>query len=346
MRILLLSPLPPPAGGIATWTSLYLKSNQAKINHVDVVNTAVCGNRINNFTKKNFFDEIIRAIKIINDTKRHLRAENYDIVHINTSCSMFGMIREYFCLKKIKNKKTKIIIHYHCDTNYMVKGIFAEYVFKKLSKEGHKLFCLNSVSKMHIKELTNLESKIFPNFIDIRTLKFSDKKIGENVKNILYVGHITKAKGCDDIISVAKKMPNIKFKLIGYLSKEIQEIQATANTEYLGELSRDEVLNSMLKADLLLFPSHSEGFPNVVLEAMACGLPIIATPVGAIPDMIEDKGGILVNVGDTDKIIEAITKLEDTKIRKNISIWNKQKVEMNYLFNNVADRMFAEYLND
>ena len=80
-----------------------------------------------------------------------------------------------------------------------------------------------------------------------------------------------------------------------------------------------------------------------MLEAMACGLPCIATDVGANGDMLEDKGGIIVPVKNVDAIIDAFEKLEDNNIRKDISNWNIEKVKNNYTRTSVLDEIMDIY---
>lgn len=344
MRILLISPLPPPAGGIATWTQLYLKSKIAKDNEIDLVNTAVTGLRVNNFVKRSIISEIKRALKIRNCVKNYIKKNKYDLVHLNTSCSKLGMFRDYMCAKLANKNNIKLVLHCHCDTAYMINGKISEFIFKKLCKASDNIIVLNTNSKEHLKRLTSLSSNIIPNFFDINTYKNINKKyISREINEIIYVGHIIKSKGCLEIIEVAKKMPNITFKLIGYLSDEIKEINVTKNVKYLGEISKEDVINNMLSADLLLFPSHTEGFPNVVLEAMACGLPIIASEVGAIPDMLEEHGGIIVPVNNVDEIIKSIFKISDINERKRISQWSQAKVIREYSVETIMKRIFKEY---
>lgn len=344
MRILLISPLPPPAGGIATWTKLYIESNVAKENKIDVVNTSIIGNRVKNFDKRNMPDEIKRTRKIWQQLKSALIVNEYDVVHINISCSKFGLARDYLYARVIKKKKVKIVIHCHCDTKYMVKGIMVEYFFKRICSIADKIFCLNTSSQNHIGEIANKESIIIPNFFEEKDMNnICEKNITNEVKNIIYVGHIVKLKGCIDILSVARQMLNINFKMIGYLSDEIKSIPISDNVEFLGEISKEEVLKQMIQYDLLLFPSHTEGFPNTILEAMACGLPIIATPVGAIPDILEDNGGLLVNIGDVEGMIKAINILHNSTLRQQMSKWNKEKVKKAYSVDVVMKKIFEEY---
>lgn len=344
LKILLISPLPPPAGGIATWTKLFSNSEIAQKNNVDIVNTAIKGKRVNKLGKKNILDELKRFASIYFSLKNELK-NDYDIVHINSSCSTLGMIRDYMCLQKAKKSKSKVIIHFHCDTSYMVKGKFSEFIFRKICNKVDQIFCLNRPSEHHIKRISNKTGIKIPNFIDIRNVNFSKNEVSERIENIIFVGHVIKSKGCIDFISVAKQMPSINFKLIGKESEEFQSIEKPRNIQCYGEISKEEVINEMVLADLLLFPTYTEGFPNVILEAMVSGLPIISTPVGAIPEIIEDKGGKIIEVGNIEGFIKAIEELQEPMIRGEMSIWNKEKVKKTYELELVMKQIFKEYSN-
>ena len=112
MKVLLISPLPPPVGGIATWTVKYLKYCKENDIDVSVVNIALIGNRgVQVNTQKNFFDEVIRTKRILKDLKNAVATYSFDIVHLNTSCSKFGIVRDFLCAcvaKKKKKQRTEI----------------------------------------------------------------------------------------------------------------------------------------------------------------------------------------------------------------------------------------------
>lgn len=346
MNILLLSPLPPPAGGIATWTKLYLQSDEIKKHKSTLINTAVTGERVKNINKKDIKNEITRAKNILFKLRKLLTSQEFDIVHINTSCSKFGLIRDFIYARYVKHKKVPVIIQFHCDTKYMIKDRISEYLFNKLCRVADELFCLNQSSKQHIKKLSSCESMIIPNFFNEKQMKNLNRlKHAEQIKDILFVGHVVRSKGCIEILKLAEKLPKLKFKLIGYISDEIRKLPIPRNVEFVGEIPKESVISQMLLADVLLFPTYTEGFPNVILEAMACGLPIIATPVGAIPDMIEDSGGVLVEVGDINGMIKAINTLQDKNFRYKISKWNQEKVLKSYSTEIVMKKVILEYSN-
>lgn len=342
IKVLLISPLPSPAGGIATWTKLFINSKQANKNVVKVVNTAIIGKRINQLEKIHLIGECKRTIAIYLDVKKKLK-KNYDIVHINSSGSTLGMIRDYICMRMAK--ESKIVVHFHCDTSYMIKGKFSRFIFKEICSSANQIFCLNQSSEQHIKRISNKKVVNIPNFIELKNIDFNQNEISDRIKNIIFVGHVIKSKGCMDIIKIAEKMPNIMFKLIGKVSEEIKSIPKPSNIHYFGEVSKEEVINQMLSSDLLLFPTYTEGFPNVILEAMASGLPIISTPVGAIPEIIEDKGGKIIEVGNIEGFIKAIEDLKEINIRNEMSIWNREKVKKTYALDLVMKQIFKEYSN-
>lgn len=346
MKILLLSPLPPPAGGIASWTQRYLQIVPSEENDVCIVNTAIIGRRVNQLSKISFIDEFKRTVAIIKKLKKELKNNRPNVVHLNTACSSKGLIREFLCGYIIKKNRVKLLIHCRCDVTYKVNNSLTEFFFKKLICQADSIITLNVASQNFIIDNYGKHSEIIPNFISNHKLFDLDSvnKIKPSIFTIIYVGHITKMKGCDLILKVAGYFPHINFIMIGYVSEEIKQINKPDNVLFMGEISQEQVIDEMKKADLFLFPTLTEGFPYALLEAMACGLPVITTNVGAIPDMIENKGGIIVNPGDADSIIAAIKSLEyDKNRREMMSLWNMQKVSNYYTEEKVMNKLFKIY---
>jgi len=123
----------------------------------------------------------------------------------------------------------------------------------------------------------------------------------------------------------------------------MNKISFPPNINNVGIVDPECLKDILDDADIFLFPTYSEGFSNALLEAMARGLPIIATDVGANKDMIEEKGGIIIPTKDITSIVEAVKKLEDPQMRLNMSIWNIQKVKKYYTIDIVINHLEDVY---
>lgn len=344
MKILLISPLPPPSGGIATWTKYYLNSSFSRNNEVILVNSAVKENRAKEFKKIKLIEEIKRSLEIF--LKIKINVPKVEIAHINTSCGHFGVIRDYLCLKYLKIKGIKTIVHFHCNIPDMIIKRHQKFFLKKILNNSNVNLVLNKTSQEYLKINYQIESNLIPNFIlEKDFLELSNLEIKKNgVKKILYTGHITEAKGCKEILEVAKKMPEFEFILAGKINENDFIKYTLKNVIFLGEISFEQIKKNLKEADLFLFLSHTEGFTVSLLEAMSSGLPIIATNVGANEDMIENKGGYIINIGDIKEVENKILKIkENEELRNKMTAFNIEKVKKNYLQNKVLEEIFRIY---
>lgn len=137
---------------------------------------------------------------------------------------------------------------------------------------------------------------------------------------MVFVGWVTAEKGIPELIVALERViadgRDIELVLIGggTLLDAARAAQSRLGRRLIitGWLDPSEVSAQLADAHLLVLPSHAEGFPNIVMEAMAEGLPVIATPVGAIPDTVEDGvNGMLVPVGNAPALADAIARYCD-----------------------------------
>jgi glycosyltransferase involved in cell wall biosynthesis len=146
--------------------------------------------------------------------------------------------------------------------------------------------------------------------------------IDPDIEAVVYIGRMDVKKGLRELVEAAVSLRSARPKLHVYLVGEgadrpiIQNALDANNAGDYVHLMRscafDDVAVWMAAADLVTLPSYMEGCPNVVLEALACGRPVVATDVGGIPEIMSDSCGRLVPPGDALALAEAIRSVLGT----------------------------------
>ncbi len=175
--------------------------------------------------------------------------------------------------------------------------------------------------------------------------------------NLLYVGSIMQRKGIGDLIhaliKLRDKLPEVHLRIIGsgtiryinYIKKIIEQNNLTKNITLLGVKSPYEIALELTKCNFFVLPSHIDNSPNSLAEAMAVGVPCIATKVGGIPSMIEDRhDGMLFKKHDIDGLVNIVDLLvKDKELQNRISENARSKaLERNYP-SKVALKYFEVY---
>ena len=184
-------------------------------------------------------------------------------------------------------------------------------------------------------------------------------KIGFGQHNPVFIfsGRIIRGKGLRLLLEswpmIIDYEPNARLIIIGsgigqsnsieYLLKRKVTIEELKNIYFLGETELPETFLSI--ADIFLFPSRKEGFPNALLEAMACGIAIIASDIGGVTELISDgKTGILFPAGDRKILVEKIIYLlKNPMIKNKIGKQARKHVLDCYPFDKIAKRYFETY---
>ena len=183
--------------------------------------------------------------------------------------------------------------------------------------------------------------KVIYNGIDLDCYKKLNKIKNDNF-TIGTVGRINAKKGIDTVLRAFEKVlidyPNLKLNIVGdgpskdeYIKLSIK-LGINENVKFLGYMQPEEVMVEMSKWNLFILASKSEGFGMVLIEAGALGIPIIATRVGAIPEIIKDDyNGYLVDVDSIYQIYKKILYLIHSKNnRKRLSKNGLENVNENF----------------
>ena len=108
---------------------------------------------------------------------------------------------------------------------------------------------------------------------------------------VSFVGHVIPTKGVYELVEACRSIKNIDLHILGKVAPDVRARmeQIAGQGGWLvfeGEVDHHRVIRRMLTTSIFVLPSYTEGFPNVILESMACGCAIVTTPVGAIPEML------------------------------------------------------------
>ncbi len=336
MKILLISPLPPPMGGMANWTLRYISYAEKLKWQIDTVNSSTIGSRAKNInSKRNLWNEIDRTLRIIVTLKRKLKVKSdpYDVVHINSPCTKLGIIRDGFLIWICKVAGVPVVFECHSNIEHMLGGsVLSRTALRSALKKASLTIVLNDLSLKYAVSCAPARKDhvvVLPNFIEDEFVA-NCHDIRNQVKQALFVGHVTEEKGIYELFETARCESNIHFELLGKIDTKIDLSKKPVNVSLIGEVSSENVMAAMDNADVLFFPTHAEGFSLVLLESMARGLPIIATNVGANADMIENKGGVIVPTLSIKDFTNAIDYIQTSEVRREMSTWNISKVRSAY----------------
>jgi glycosyltransferase involved in cell wall biosynthesis len=168
------------------------------------------------------------------------------------------------------------------------------------------------------------------NAVDPKWLKEKPVTNGQQTMRLLFVGRLTKQKRPDDFVRVVsrvvRQLPNrsLTARIVG-VGPMRPHLEALAGElglgpeklEFLDERADMDAIYR--EADLMMMTSEWEGTPNALLEAMACGVPVVATSVGGIPEILADGRGLLTEQHDEDAMAAAVMRLiADAGLRREI----------------------------
>jgi len=276
---------------------------------------------------------------------------NFDIIHSH----VFGHVHYVLAALAAKITGAKHVHTTHCPWSDAYRsligklGILISYnIFSRFSAMlTDKFIAITPWEIDFIKKYGGREDKIvvIPNgmsedfFKNIKNNSFKkDNKISAKEKVVLFFGRLNVTKGPDQFVKIAKiilkqrKSKDVTFVIRGPDEGMKSEVKKLIGDEkkiiLLPELrDRKKIIEMYQAADVFVLPSYREGLPLTLFEAMASGLPIVASPVNGIPyEMKEPENGFLVKYGNNKKFAERINELlNNPKLSSQISKNNIEK---------------------
>jgi len=193
------------------------------------------------------------------------------------------------------------------------------------------------------------KSFLIPNGVSVELFSPVKHRVFDRAGVVLITtSRLVEKNAVGDIIKSLKFLPDsISLKVLGTGALEnslkllASSLQLEERVEFLNHVSYEDVPKHLRGADIFIRPSLSEGFGNSFIEAMASGLPVIATPVGGIVDFLEDgETGLFCKVKDPESIARAVERLvSDESLRNKITTNAKKMVKERYDWDFIAKEM-------
>lgn len=330
-RVLIVSALPPPEGGIASWTRTVLdygtRSHEVDVVHV---NSAVTVRAMTDLRLiKRLHSAFVDGRRLYQDVGRAIERHRPNVLHLSSSGSL-ALLKELLLLRKARAKGMRTVLHWHSGR---IPQIAAHGGWKwkwllKLLRLADDIIVLDRASYETLLRVEcpgrvhQIANPIDESLLDDRPMRV------EQPIRIVFVGSVIPTKGVRELVTACTQVARDGFELhlVGpYQADFADELVnlATArpgNWFHLrGPMPPADARREISKGSIVALPSYTEGFPYVILEAMASGRAIVASAVGAIPEMLDADSprpcGLCLPPRDASALQESITMLLDSPNR-------------------------------
>ena len=307
-----------------------------------------------------FFRSIVSFFTMLPFVIKLKRRFCFDIIHAHMACPA-GFVA---ILLGIIFRKPVIITVHGSDIHTLPKYFFLKRLILFTLKRAHTVIAVSQSLKDLILKMGYFHNKVFVIHNGVRhdifypmdkikarrSLNFSvDRKI------ILFIGSLIQIKGIDVLLRAFANMSeknHSNLVIIGkgeldyHLKALAEKLHIESRVHFMGSRKHDEISLWLNACDVFCLPSRNEGFPTVIVEALACGRPVVATKVGGIPEAVtNDTLGILVEPNNTEELAATLNKALEkewdyqaiAEYGKRFS-WNTIAEEYTELYKNVVSK--------
>lgn len=319
-------------GGISSIANTIFE-NQKFLNEENVYIEKFDTCRINRKSKDNkiSFSNFKNFLLLRKDLLKFAKKQDHDVIYFHSSVK-FALLKDLLILSKIKkNFDYQCVIHIHfADIDKILTGIrIVDTLIIKLLQTLDSVVFLSQKTKDEFCErgLDKNKCKVLYNFstfeCDEETLnKKNSQKV--DVLKLLFVGSIDERKGIYDLLNSLEGLSipfnldicgkPIDFENENKFSNILKRFGT--NVRYCGYLSGKEKVKKFIDSDVLILPSYGEGLPVVIMEAYSAGCAVVATNVGAIPEILNENNGFLISPGNASEIKESLFSIYNGDLRK------------------------------
>jgi glycosyltransferase involved in cell wall biosynthesis len=321
-KITIVAPGPNSEGGVRSVVERIYTRLESR---ADIEVTWIGSHRSGNAVQKIacFFRAVARALY-------HLPSS--DILHVHASVKT-SLLRKSVFIWLARLFGCKVIYHFHA-TRTVFESFFAEpnlinrYALHTL-RNCDAIVVLSDIWKQVVSDVLP-DSNIVVIYNPVMEFGHSFQRRHTGEMRILYLAHLIERKGYRDLLEafaeVVKRVGNVRLVFCGsgeeqYAQDRCRALGIESAVEFHGWVSDDAKVEELAKATAFCLPSYDEGLPMGILEAMSAGVPVVATPVGGIPDVLrDDENALLFAPGDVPALGKQLCRLlEDAALRNRLS---------------------------
>jgi len=369
LRILVVGPKPPPSGGIAT-----VVRNQLAL-HFDSPTEMFLFNRATVKKPSGIAFRLAQSVTgrmgpfglwgvstlwILRAFGRRLEETRPDIVHIHIAQGYeFWLAGLLVLLAKRRGLGT--VLHLHSgkiDAFHGKLWPLSRWLFRRFLRLPDACIALSkSWYQWYRRFVPENRLHVVPNSIDWERFQPLTDSRPPDRDRVLFVGvRYAPLKGLHDLLAVAPRIltevPETEFVLVGEDKERVEARLASdavlrAAVRFTGYLEPDRVASAYRNASIFVLPSYREGMPMVLLEAMAAGLPVICSNVGAIPEVVtHGVTGLLIDPGDREALASRLLELlRDRELRSRLGEAARRRIREEHDLPVQARRLEAIYLS-
>lgn len=345
----LVGPLPPPNGGMAMQTLQLARLMSTEGIGVELVQT--------NAPYSPAFVESIKGLRALFRLVPYLwrvwrLAGRADVIHLmaNSGWSWPLFAAPVIWIGWVRD--TPVIVNYR-------GGEAREYLQSsarcvKLSMARASRLIVPSGFLQQVFREAGMVADVIPNIIDLETFSPAAERPPATEFTLVITRNLEAIYGLDIAIrafaEARETVPKLQLKIAGsgplaaQLKQLVGELGLLDSVTFLGRLERHEIVALYHSAHAMLNPSRVDNMPNSVLEALACGIPVVSTNVGGVPYIVEDgKTALLVPPDDPRQMAHALVRLcTDSKLRASLSEMGRLAVRQ-YAWREVRPRWLSLY---
>jgi len=344
--VIMVGPHPETKSGLASCIRGYLQSSLAAEFNIAMVPTYVYAER---------GTKLAVALKGLIRFTRLLASRQYSVVHIHTSgYNSFYRKSAFVLLAKLFRKKILLHMHHSRFQRFFEKSRSRAFV-RGIIQQADVFIVLSQSWKGYFSEIVHNRIEVIPTAIDTSAPFLP--RVRHPRKEILFVGGYWRRKGVFDLIEafsqVVDTIPDVELILIGFPDEQDrreaenmwQERGLSDKVKMLGWVGEKEKGKKLETAGVFVLPSYGEGMPMGIMEAMAAGVPVVATTVGGIPEEVADgETGYLIPAGDSEALADRLLKiLSSPELATRMGEAGRKRAKEQFDLGTVVQRVAALY---